>query len=281
MGLEDSLNKIEKNSVSAETPRVDISKNVKLYHGDSLTVKEDKKKENIYAKELVDQFKGGDEKAFDKIMALYKDKISEVVTPLLKNHEESEEIVQDVFIKAHRGLANFRGESSLITWLHTIAVNLARNRYWYWLRRKKDQHLSFDKKFSEDNDSILADIIPDDDMPSPRDQAENQELMERISVAMGKLTTKHREILVLRSIKHMSYEEIAATLTIDVGTVKSRIARARESLRALLPHDFPDVVSERVSSSDGKRKELKKNELQRQEELKAKLALKYLEVKKD
>jgi len=123
------------------------------------------------------------------------------------------------------------------TWLYQIATNLARNRYWYWWRRKRDKSVSFDAPVSAENDMTLADVIPAD-VESPDDISVTTEFVDRIGKGMEKLSAKHREILVLRNIKNLSYEEIAGILGISVGTVKSRIARARESLRAKLGEDF-------------------------------------------
>src|SRR5579883_1178027 len=92
--------------------------------------------------ELVRRFVGGDETAFVEIMRRYQAKIFAVAHSLLHNHADAEEITQDTFIRAHRNLPRFRGDSSLATWLHRIAVNLARNRYWYFFRRKRHATLS-------------------------------------------------------------------------------------------------------------------------------------------
>src|SRR3954467_5862222 len=186
---------------------------------------------------LVDRFKGGDSAAFDQLVAPYWDRIYGMVNQLLRNQQDAEEVTQDAFIRAHRGLVNFRGDSAFSTWLYQIATNLARNRYWYWWRRKRDQSVSIDAPVSSENDMTLADVIPAE-VESPDDITVTQEFVARIGKGMERLSAKHREILVLRNVKNMSYEEIAAILGISVGTVKSRIARARESLRSKLGEDF-------------------------------------------
>jgi RNA polymerase sigma-70 factor (ECF subfamily) len=186
---------------------------------------------------LVDRFKNGDQSAFDEMVARYWDRIFSMVNQLLRNSQDAEEVTQDAFIRAHRGLVNFRGDSAFSTWLYQIATNLARNRYWYWWRRKRDQSVSFDAPVSADNATTLADLIPAE-AETPDDITVTQEFVTRIGQGMEKLSAKHREILTLRNIKNLSYEEIAAILGISVGTVKSRIARARESLRAKLGEDF-------------------------------------------
>jgi RNA polymerase sigma-70 factor (ECF subfamily) len=186
---------------------------------------------------LVSRFKSGDQSAFDEMVGRYWDRIYAMVNQLLRNSQDAEEVTQDAFIRAHRGLVNFRGDSAFSTWLYQIATNLARNRYWYWWRRKRDKSVSFDAPMGTDNSSTLADLIPAE-VETPDDITVTQEFVSRIAQGMERLSAKHREILTLRNIKNMSYEEIAAILNISVGTVKSRIARARESLRAKLGEDF-------------------------------------------
>jgi RNA polymerase sigma-70 factor (ECF subfamily) len=187
--------------------------------------------------DLVNRFKNGDPSAFDEMVTRYWDRIYAMVHQLLRNQQDAEEVTQDAFIRAHRGLVNFRGDSAFSTWLYQIATNLARNRYWYWWRRKRDKSVSFDAPISADNDTTLADIIPAE-VETPGDITVTSEFVARIGKGMDKLSGKHREILTLRNVKNLSYEEIAEILGISVGTVKSRIARARESLRAKLGEDF-------------------------------------------
>ncbi len=196
-----------------------------------------KAQEVAFDRLLVDRFKSGDQAAFNEMVLRYWDRIYAMVNQLLRNQQDAEEVTQDAFIRAHRGLANFRGDSAFSTWLYQIATNLARNRYWYWWRRKRDKSVSFDAPVSADNSTTLADIIPAE-LETPEDATVTQEFVSRIATGMEKLSAKHREILVLRNIKNLSYEEIAAILGISVGTVKSRIARARESLRAKMGDDF-------------------------------------------
>ncbi|MBE2214031.1 MAG: sigma-70 family RNA polymerase sigma factor [Opitutaceae bacterium] len=182
---------------------------------------------------LVDRFKAGDQGAFDEMVTRYWDRIYGMVNQLLRNQQDAEEVTQDAFIRAHRALGNFRGESSFSTWLYQIATNLARNRYWYWWRRKRDRSVSFEAPLGTDSDTTLADVFPAE-VVSPEDATVTQEFVDRVSAGMEQLSEKHREILILRNVQNLSYEEIAEILKISVGTVKSRIARARESLREKL-----------------------------------------------
>ena len=109
---------------------------------------------------LVDRFKGGDQSAFDEMVSRYWDRIYAMVHQLLRNQQDAEEVTQDAFIRAHRGLANFRGDSAFSTWLYQIATNLARNRYWYWWRRKRDRSVSFEAPIGTENETTLAELIP-------------------------------------------------------------------------------------------------------------------------
>ncbi|MBW8782537.1 MAG: sigma-70 family RNA polymerase sigma factor [Verrucomicrobia bacterium] len=185
---------------------------------------------------LVDRFKNGDETAFNEMVSRHWDRIYGMVHQLLRNQQDAEEVTQDAFIRAHRGLVNFRGDSAFSTWLYQIATNLARNRYWYWWRRKRDKTVSFDQPVSADNDTPLSEVFATE-METPGDITVTREFVDRIAEGMEKLSPKHREILILRNVKNMAYEEIAEVLGISVGTVKSRIARAREGLRALIEED--------------------------------------------
>lgn len=186
---------------------------------------------------LVLRFKNGDQAAFEDLVSRYWDRIYAMVHQLLRNQQDAEEVTQDAFIRAHRGLENFRGDSAFSTWLYQIATNLARNRYWYWWRRKRDKTVSFDQPVGDDSDTPLSEIFVTES-ETPEDATVTQELVDSIAAGMEKLSPKHREILVLRNVKNLTYEEIANILEISIGTVKSRIARARESLRSKLGEDF-------------------------------------------
>ena len=188
-------------------------------------------------KVLVDRFKNGDEAAFEEMVVRYHDRIFARVFQLLKNRQDAEEVTQDAFMRAHKGLENFRGDSSFSTWLFQIATNLAHNKYWYWWRRKRDQSISLGQPLSDEGDATLVDILPAEG-EDPGDSAVTQELVDRVAECMNYLSPKHKEILTLRNVKNMSYEDIAGHLDISVGTVKSRIARARESLKEKLGSEF-------------------------------------------
>jgi RNA polymerase sigma-70 factor (ECF subfamily) len=185
----------------------------------------------------LEQARAGDTVAFGSLVSIYQDRIFAKVFSILRDRQDAEEITQDTFIRAQRGLPNFRGTASFSTWLYQIATNLARNRYWYWWRRRRDQSMSIDCPLGEDSDMTLHDVLPDEEL-SPVEETINREFVSRVNECMAQLKDAHREILEMRNVKNMAYEQIAETLGLSIGTVKSRIARARDALRALMGEEF-------------------------------------------
>ena len=192
---------------------------------------------------LVRRFNGGDQTAFLEIMERYREKTFGIARAVLRNHADAEEITQDTFVRAHRGLARFRGDSSLATWLHRIAINLARNRYWFNFRRRQHAMVSLDSPLRADSDSTFSDLLAAESA-SPVREAVTTEFSGLIEVCMTRLAPSQREILTLRNILHNSYDEIGAKLGITVGTVKSRIARARCNVRTILSEMCPEFARE-------------------------------------
>lgn len=203
----------------------------------------DSAREAAYDAVLISRFAAGDESAFVEMMNRYHGKIFGLAHNLLRNTADAEEIAQDTFIRAHRGLATFRGDSSLATWLYRIALNLSRNRYWYFFRRRRQDSVSLERPLSDESDATFADFIAAD-AQNPVQETVTQEFTDLIAECMEKLDARHREILTMRNILNLPYEEIARALRINVGTVKSRIARARENLRKLLAETAPEFSTE-------------------------------------
>jgi len=198
--------------------------------------------------ELVRRFVSGDEGAFDEIVSRYHGKMYTIALGHLRNHSDAEEIAQDTLIRAHRGLVRFRGDSSLSTWLHKIAFNLSRNRHMHNFRRRRHAMLSLDSACTVDSTETFADKIACD-KPSPARAASFGEFSDAINQCLNKLGRSQREILVMRSGLSRSYGEIAGELGLKIGTVKSRIGRARETLRAYISEDFPEISTEGSQSS--------------------------------
>ncbi len=199
--------------------------------------------EALYDAELVRRFHGGDDSAFSEIMSRHQSRIFSAAMALLRNHADAEEVTQDTFVRAHRGLANFRGEASLATWLHRIAVNLARNRYWYFFRRRRHATLSLDAELPGETGSTFSELLSTEGN-DPARLSSRAEFSAAIEACLERMEPSHRKILQMRTLLDQSYEEIAGALGINVGTVKSRIARARERLRRMLAEDCPDFSRE-------------------------------------
>jgi len=189
---------------------------------------------------LVARFNDGDESAFVEIVERYRGKIHSIAFGHLRNHADADEISQDTFIRAHRGLARFRGDSSLATWLHRVAFNLSRNRCKYYNCRRRHAMLSLDRAFSDDSEATFSDLIASD-TPDPAREATAGEFSALVTLCMARLGVRQREILVLRNGLNESYDDIAKVLGISIGTVKSRIGRARECLRELLAESYPEA----------------------------------------
>ena len=170
-------------------------------------------------------------------------RVFSVAYSYLKNRADAEEIAQDTFIRANRGLGCFRGDCSLATWLHGIATNLARNRYWYFFRRRRHVTDSIDVAVGDDNPTSFAETMGCG-ARSPVREALTDEFSDLISQCMKRLDPPQRRILILRNTLDQPYAEIARELGISIGTVKSRIARARANLRAILAETYPEFREE-------------------------------------
>lgn len=182
-------------------------------------------------KTLVSLSQQGDENAFAELVGRYGALAYQVAYGILGNREDSEEVAQDVFVRIHRALPSFRGDCSFSTWMYRIALNLARNKY-HWNRvRGSKVNFSMDAPLdSEDGDEKLHFDAPSSAL-TPDRKSELDEMQAHLAEELAKLPEQYREILVMRNVQDMSYEDIAAALGCQLGTVKSRLARAREELK--------------------------------------------------
>lgn len=182
--------------------------------------------------ELVARCRQGDASAFAALVHRHQPRAFNVAFQLLRNHEDAMEVTQDAFVRVHRNLDGFRGECAFTTWLHQIVVNLARNKHRWWRRRGRELTESLDARRVTDDGEVDRQVAAAGGGP---DRAAAQtEFLTRLDRALGLLPRKYREVLVLRNVEQMSYEEIAVTVRCSVGAVKSRISRAREALRVEL-----------------------------------------------
>lgn len=174
--------------------------------------------------ELVRAAAGGDTEAFERLVRTYENKIYHLALRMCGSADEAADIAQEAFLAAWRGLPSFRGEANFATWLYRLTSNAAID----YLRRQKKQR----GDLSLDDEELGLDAV--DTAPGPQDAAEGAELRSAVSEGLRRLGEDHRQVLVLREIQGLSYEEIAEVLALDLGTVKSRISRARSALRKIL-----------------------------------------------
>ena len=174
--------------------------------------------------ELVRAAAGGETEAFERLVRTYENKIYHLALRMCGSADEAADIAQEAFLAAWRGLPSFRGEAGFATWLYRLTSNAAID----YLRRQKKQR----GDMSLDDEELGLDAV--DSGPSPQETAEGSELRSAVAAGFNQLSEGHRQVLVLREIQGLSYEEIASVLELDIGTVKSRISRARSSLRKIL-----------------------------------------------
>ncbi len=180
-------------------------------------------------RQLVERFKAGDEEAFDSLVDRHSTRAYQIAYSVLGNREDAEEVAQDAFIRMHRALPNFRGESEFTTWMYRIVTNLARNKYRWNKTRMAAFHDSIDAPVEGDDADARKIELPDT-RNSPEEEAVYAELDQALQSELGKLPEAQRQVLVMRNVLDMSYEDIAETMKCKIGTVKSRLARAREEL---------------------------------------------------
>jgi RNA polymerase sigma-70 factor (ECF subfamily) len=180
---------------------------------------------------LIHRLKEGDMSAFEELVQEYQPLVYALILRLLGDAEEARDATQETFLKIYRHFARFRGESSLKTWVCRIAINQARNAERWRRRRHRDETRSLDEP-EEPGRPVSAHW--QSSAATPESLALAHERRRQIESALAKLKKDFRLAVILRDIEDLSYEEIAGVLEISVGTVKSRIARGREMLRASL-----------------------------------------------
>lgn len=181
---------------------------------------------------LVERCKAGDRLAFDELISGHQDRVLNTAFRLMGNYEEALDLTQEVFMNCFRKIGNFKGDSALSTWLYRITVNTAKNRWKYQQSRGINKTHSLDAPMSADDEERIKQFP--DRQPTPRKVASDREAFSYLEEQLESLNGEHKEVLVLRYIEELSYEEIADILRLSLGTVKSRIHRARNELRDLM-----------------------------------------------
>jgi RNA polymerase sigma-70 factor (ECF subfamily) len=175
--------------------------------------------------QLVERVQRGDKQAFDLLVAKYQRKLFRLLSRLVRDQSEIEDVAQEAFIKAYRALPNFRGESAFYTWLYRIAINTAKNYLVAQGRRAPTQTEADieDAENFEDGESLRTEDTPDRMLLS-------KQVAEAVNRAIERLPEELRTAIVLRELEGLSYDEIAASMNCPIGTVRSRIFRAREAV---------------------------------------------------
>lgn len=174
-----------------------------------------KDQENIIARA-----RRGDADAFEQLVIAYRDQVFRLALRMCGNEADADEAAQEAFLSAWKALPNFRGDSRFSTWLYQLTSHAAIDL----LRREKRQIAAED----------ITEVSVSDPAPSPQQQAERSETRQAVRDAMGKLSPEYRQIVVLRFLQELSYEEIGAVLKLPPGTVKSRLNRAKAQLKDIL-----------------------------------------------
>ncbi|HET7395957.1 MAG TPA: RNA polymerase sigma factor RpoE [Gammaproteobacteria bacterium] len=177
---------------------------------------------------LVERVQRGDKAAFDVLVRKYQHKIIKLVTRYVHDSTEALDVAQEAFIKAYRALPGFRGDSAFYTWLYRIAINTAKNHLVAESRRPLDHGVDLQDPEQYDMQARLS------DMDTPERLLLTEEIQRTVEQAIEQLPEDLRTAIVLREIEGMSYEEIAETMSCPVGTVRSRIFRAREAIDSKL-----------------------------------------------
>jgi len=178
---------------------------------------------------LVQQCAAGDEEACTRLVTDHQRMVYQLALHLLSDPQEALDVSQEVFLRVFRTLAQFRGQSTLRTWIYRIVVNQASNRQRWWRRRRRSQQVALDE-----HTATHGELAEARSFAQPDSVLAQHEAAARVWGALDALPFDQRAVVVLREIDGLSYEEIATSLGVAVGTVKSRLARARESLRLAL-----------------------------------------------
>jgi RNA polymerase sigma-70 factor (ECF subfamily) len=182
---------------------------------------------------LVQRCAEGDESACADLVSEHQRMVFQLAMNLLGDRDEALDLSQEVFLRVFRTIHRFRGQSSLRTWIYRIAVNQARNRHRFWRRRHRADQVSLDQHIEAHGDLASAGEMRPDRVLAQK------ELAERLESALDHLPFDQRTAIVLREIDGLSYEEIAFSLGVAIGTVKSRLTRARQALRLELREARP------------------------------------------
>ncbi|WP_137936240.1 RNA polymerase sigma factor RpoE [Chitinivorax sp. B] len=179
--------------------------------------------------QLVERAQQGDKRAFELLVSKYQRKLARLLSRFIRDPGEVEDVAQEAFIKAYRALPTFRGESAFYTWLYRIGINTAKN---YLVSMGRRAPVNAEVMDEEDEGPTLSDRIPD--MNTPETELMNRQIVDTVNQAVEALPDELRTAITLREMEGLSYEDIASIMDCPIGTVRSRIFRAREAIAAQL-----------------------------------------------
>jgi RNA polymerase sigma-70 factor (ECF subfamily) len=180
-------------------------------------------------RQLVDRARQGDKRAFELLVEKYQRRLYRLLSRMVRDQEEVEDIAQETFIKAYRALPNFRGDAAFYTWLYRIGVNTAKN---YLSSRNKAMPTVSDQALDDDDEP--DERLVAQDINTPESELLSKQIALAVNEAVEALPEELRSAITLREMEGLSYEEIAALMGCPIGTVRSRIFRAREAIAAKL-----------------------------------------------
>ncbi len=183
--------------------------------------------------QFLERLRRGEVAAFERLVAERSSDVYALLYRLTSDPEESRDLTQETFLRAFQSISRFRGEADLKTWIYRIAINQARNRWRWWKRRRRDVTVSLDDNRGPSEQPLSA-SLRNDDAPDPEQETLAREREGQLRAALLGLRSAYREAVILRDVEGFSYEEIATTLEISIGTVKSRLSRGRLELRRKL-----------------------------------------------
>jgi RNA polymerase sigma-70 factor (ECF subfamily) len=201
---------------------------------------------------LIDQARAGNAVAFRKLVERHQRRAYAVAFGILRNDAESLEVVQEAFIRAYKNLATFQGDSAFFTWLYRIVANLSIDQK----RRPGRRVAELDPgrhDLAEDNEAADFPLLAKVDGADPEHSVRRQELRERLREAIDALPSYHRDVIVMREIEGMSYEEMAAAAQVSKGTIMSRLFHARQKLQRALVECYKEHVGRAPPESAGER----------------------------
>ena len=183
--------------------------------------------------QFLESLRRGDAAAFERLVNERSGDVYALLYRLTADAEEARDLTQETFLRAFQSISRFRGEANLKTWLYRIAINQARNRWRWWRRRRRDATVSLDGSDRPDEQALTG-RLRNEAAVDPEQETLAHEREQQLREALLGLRRSYREAVILRDVEGFSYEEIAATLQINIGTVKSRLSRGRLELRKKL-----------------------------------------------